>query len=202
MIEARRSYCISNKNCPALFEFLGSKGITFASVDTGNDRRVMEASFRGFTILAAKHVDLQKLFRVDNHEKTDMAKMATAIIDPTFYVNMKDNFDDARHEKWHITPLDQENTNYAAVDAYVSYELYRRIVLYRQGTCHLQVQQACPRCEARSSGAGKRGRDGGDGSGWNDDGGRQIAVPGGWNPERQSAGTGGARLQTAGWISG
>jgi hypothetical protein len=143
---------------------------------------------------------------MDDIRKTGMAKLATAIIDPEFYVNMK--ADKSLHEKWAVTPLHEMNTNYAAVDAYVSYELWRRLLLYRLGVRHLQaVRQPkyCPRCEGSSSGAGKRGRDGGDGSGWNDDGGREIAVPGGWN-RQISAGTGGARLQisagTGGWNAG
>ena len=55
-----------------------------------------------------------------------MASMAVVLIDEQ-YADMKTKFHKDQHKKWEKTPLDAINIEYAARDAYVAYELYRKI---------------------------------------------------------------------------
>uniref|UniRef100_A0A8I6YB11 3'-5' exonuclease domain-containing protein n=1 Tax=Hordeum vulgare subsp. vulgare TaxID=112509 RepID=A0A8I6YB11_HORVV len=99
----------SDKHCPELMDFLRS-GITFATVDITNDKLKM---------------------------RTSMAHMAVALIDEE-YGDIKTNFPKSQHKLWEKTPLDRINIEYAAKDAYVSYELYRKIRVVNYGQRHLE----------------------------------------------------------------
>uniref|UniRef100_A0A8I6XUJ1 3'-5' exonuclease domain-containing protein n=1 Tax=Hordeum vulgare subsp. vulgare TaxID=112509 RepID=A0A8I6XUJ1_HORVV len=99
----------SDKHCPELMDFLRS-GITFATVDITNDKLKM---------------------------RTSMAHMAVALIDEE-YSDMKTNFPKSQHKLWEKAPLDHINIEYAAKDAYVSYELYRKIRVVNYGQRHLE----------------------------------------------------------------
>ena len=120
-------------------EFLRS-GIHFVSVDITNDKIKMRRTW-GIEIPAACHIDLQGKFRLE-HDKTSMANMAAAVIDEE-YAGMKTKFPKDQHKKWEKTPLDAINIEYAARDAYVAYELYRKIRITNYGQRHL-VPQAPP----------------------------------------------------------
>uniref|UniRef100_A0A8I6X129 3'-5' exonuclease domain-containing protein n=1 Tax=Hordeum vulgare subsp. vulgare TaxID=112509 RepID=A0A8I6X129_HORVV len=124
----------SDKHCPGLMEFLRS-GVTFASVDIWNDRLKMRHNF-GIEIRAGCLVDLQTIFRL-RHERTSMAHMAVALIDDS-YGDMKTSFPKSQHRLWEKGPLDDINIQYAAKDAYVSYELYRKIRVVNYGQRHLE----------------------------------------------------------------
>uniref|UniRef100_A0A8I6WNG8 3'-5' exonuclease domain-containing protein n=1 Tax=Hordeum vulgare subsp. vulgare TaxID=112509 RepID=A0A8I6WNG8_HORVV len=124
----------SDKHCPELMEFLRS-GITFASVDIRNDKLKMRHSF-GIEIPAGCLVDLQTIFRL-RHDRTSMAHMAVALIDES-YGDMKTSFPKCQHKLWEKGPLDDINIEYAAKDAYVSYELYRKIRVVNYGQRHLE----------------------------------------------------------------
>uniref|UniRef100_A0A8I6YMJ2 3'-5' exonuclease domain-containing protein n=1 Tax=Hordeum vulgare subsp. vulgare TaxID=112509 RepID=A0A8I6YMJ2_HORVV len=124
----------SDKHCPGLMEFLRS-GVTFASVDIRNDRLKMRHSF-GIEIPAGCLVDLQTIFRL-RHDRTSMAHMAVALIDES-YGDMKTSFPKYQHKLWEKDPLDDINIQYAAKDAYVSYELYRKIRVVNFGQRHLE----------------------------------------------------------------
>jgi DNA polymerase elongation subunit (family B) len=90
-------------------------------------------------IPAAYHIDLQDLFRLE-HNQTSMASMAVALIDEE-YADMKSKFrNDDLHKKWEKTPLDRINIEYAARDAYVSYEAYHKIRIINYGQRHLVPQ--------------------------------------------------------------
>uniref|UniRef100_A0A8I7BG68 3'-5' exonuclease domain-containing protein n=1 Tax=Hordeum vulgare subsp. vulgare TaxID=112509 RepID=A0A8I7BG68_HORVV len=117
----------SDKHCPGLMEFLHS-GVTFASVD-------IRHSF-SIEIPAVCHVDLQTIFRL-RHDRTSMAHMAVALIDES-YGDMKTSFPKYQHKLWEKVPLDDINIQYAAKDAYVSYELYRKIRVVNYGQRHLE----------------------------------------------------------------
>ena len=114
-------------------EFLRS-GIHFISVDITNDKIKMRRTW-GIEIPAACHIDLQGKFRLE-HDKTSMANMAAAVIDEE-YAGMKTKFPKDQHKKWEKTPLDAINIEYAAIDPYVAYELYRRIGIVNYGQRHL-----------------------------------------------------------------
>uniref|UniRef100_A0A8I6XKD4 3'-5' exonuclease domain-containing protein n=1 Tax=Hordeum vulgare subsp. vulgare TaxID=112509 RepID=A0A8I6XKD4_HORVV len=124
----------SDKHCPGLMGFLRS-GVTFASVDIRNDRLKMRHNF-GIEIPAGCLVDLQTIFRL-RHDRTSMAHMAVALIDES-YGDMKTSFPKYQHKHWEKGPLDDINIEYAAKDAYVSYELYRKIRVVNYGQCHLE----------------------------------------------------------------
>ena len=114
-------------------EFLRS-GIYFASVDITNDKIKMRCTW-GIEIPAECHIDLQGRFRLE-HDKTSMADMAAALIDE-HYTDMKTKFPKSGHKHWENTPLDPINIEYAAIDGYVAYELYRRIGICNYGQRHL-----------------------------------------------------------------
>jgi hypothetical protein len=114
-------------------EFLRS-GIYFASVDITNDKIKMRRTW-GIEIPAECHIDLQGRFRLE-HDKTSMADMAAALIDE-HYAHMKTKFPKSGHKHWEKTPLDPINIEYAAIDGYVAYELYRKIRIFNYGQRHL-----------------------------------------------------------------
>jgi hypothetical protein len=73
--------------------------------------------------------------------------LAKAIIDKS-YGDTK-NVPNDRQNYWEWKPLAKINLDYAAIDAYVSYELYRRIKTINYGQRHIQaipVQVVCPSC--------------------------------------------------------
>ena len=136
-----------------LFEFLCSSGIKFASVDRRGDRRAMERSW-SIEIPFQFDVELQDLFRHKNRCRTGMSTMATILIDDS-YSDMKTKFDEKQHKLWEKQPLDDVNIHYAAVDGFVSYELYRKINDVMNAQVHLKpkepkppkpVPHYCPRC--------------------------------------------------------
>ncbi|KAM0850176.1 hypothetical protein ACQ4PT_053252 [Festuca glaucescens] len=131
-------YCRSSEIIPALKEFLTKKGITFASVDTSGDKRVL--GLAGIKILDEYHVDIQDVFKIDSgYDIRDaMGKLVEVIINES-YMTMKDKFPKDRHNYWEWKPLEKINLHYAAIDGYVSYELYRRIKDLKHGQRHIQA---------------------------------------------------------------
>ena len=118
-------------------DFLRS-GIRFASVDIRNDKIKMKKTW-DIEIPAACHIDLQDIFKLE-HDRTSMASMAVALIDEE-YADMKSKFrKNDLHKTWEKTPLDRINIEYAARDAYVSYESYRKIRIINYGQRHLVPQ--------------------------------------------------------------
>ena len=116
-------------------DFLRS-GIHFASVDITNDKIKMKRTWPGLEIPSACHIDLQAIFRLE-HSKTGMAAVASAVIDEDAYKNMKKRFNSAQHDLWEKYPVDGCNIEYAAIDAYVAYEVYRKIRIINYGQRHL-----------------------------------------------------------------
>ena len=53
--------------------------------------------------------------------------MAVDLIDP-WYSNMKEKFPYKAHDNWRCQPLDKINKEYAAIDGFVAFELYRVIL--------------------------------------------------------------------------
>ena len=111
-------------------DFLCS-GIHFASVDITNDKIKMKCTW-GFEISSVCHIDLQAIFRLE-HLKTGMAATASAVLDEDAYKDMKKIFKSGQHYLWEKYPLDGCNIEYAAIDAYVAYEVYRKIRIVNYG---------------------------------------------------------------------
>ena len=129
-----------------------------------------------------------------------MDKLAAIIIGES-YRKMKTNFPSTQHHCWEKQPLDPINLEYAAVDGFVAYDLYRRIKLMMKGLRHLQPKlqmkaEYCPSCVSKIQEA-KRSRnkplvwddpdeawkagganDGGANDGWKKEG--------GWNVDESS----------------
>ena len=84
----------------------------------GDTRALVES---GFTP-PMQHIDIQSLFG----SKIGMATLAGEMIHPSYH-EMKNDFPSWLHHCWDQVPLYKKSLDYAAVDRYVSYELYSRI---------------------------------------------------------------------------
>ena len=73
-------------------------------------------------------------------EKDSLADYAVELIDG-YYVSMKAKLGDKGHEKWEMVPLPWQNLEYAVKDAYVTNEVYKRIVRFEMGQENLLVFQ-------------------------------------------------------------
>jgi hypothetical protein len=79
--------------------------------------------------------DIQAIWRdPDNRKRTQGLKdVAGAIIDP-IYFEMKDGFGRAEHRMWaDPPPLPPKHLEYAARDAYATYEVFRRLDVFERG---------------------------------------------------------------------
>ena len=132
----------------ALREFLQHKGICFTTVDNRGDS--IRLAKDGITIPEHKWIDIQDMINYNGPGKrTGMGDLAAAIIDPS-YKNMKNEFPTKSHNHWEWQPLPEVNLRYAAIDGYVSFELYRRLNKINEG--QRQAQQiprevVCPDCK-------------------------------------------------------
>ena len=71
-----------------------------------------------------------------------MGDLGAVVIDPSFLeVKGTKASRNKLHTKWGIFPLDGEHVAYAVKDAYVVYEVYRRIIQMRE--CLLEAQELC-----------------------------------------------------------
>jgi ribonuclease D len=89
-----------------------------------------------------------------------MAILAATLIDHS-YARMKDGFKGAEsrdrrigHDYWEYKPLSEMNLRYAAIDGWVSYELYHKLMVMQDLTKHLQPPPLMI-SENRNSGAGE-----------------------------------------------
>ena len=78
----------------------------------------------GFS-LPQNHLDIQLEFR-GHGDRIGMATLAGELIDISYH-DMKENFPTSLHKCWDRKPLCQTSIDYAAVDGYLSYELYSRV---------------------------------------------------------------------------
>ncbi|KAM0851342.1 hypothetical protein ACQ4PT_052476 [Festuca glaucescens] len=80
--------------------------------------------------------DIQQIWRdpEKSWKRTQGLKdVAAAIIDP-YYEQMKDGFGNTEHNMWaNAPPLPEKHLEYAARDAYATYEVYRRLDVYERG---------------------------------------------------------------------
>jgi len=129
----------TDKSCPALRSFLQDKGIVFCTVDKTQD--FYKLDYEGIKIPAENWIDLQSLVKIKGGRNKDgMADLASRIIDKS-YGEMKKEFPSERHDYWEEEPLSDLNLEYAAKDAYVSYQLYVQIWFF------LRYLVFCPGCK-------------------------------------------------------
>ena len=70
------------------------------------------------------HVDIQDYFRVDGKPRTSMATLAKVLLSK-FYEGMKGVLGPFGHHHWEDMPLGETHMKYAAIDDFVSFQLYR-----------------------------------------------------------------------------
>ncbi|KAM0822199.1 hypothetical protein ACQ4PT_071650 [Festuca glaucescens] len=115
----------ADEKCPKLRDFLWGWRYIFAGFCIAEDKNVL-----GRADLSVHNLkDIQQIWR--DHEKSwkrtqGLKDVAAAIIDP-YYEEMKDGFGNTEHSMWANTPpLPDKHLEYAARDAYATYEVYRR----------------------------------------------------------------------------
>jgi hypothetical protein len=122
-------YCRGLKFFPHLREFLQKKQITFVSVDKRRDNDMFRIV--AIYITPEYHVDIQDLFKIkEKGDRAGMGALEVAIIDDS-YKNMK-KFTDLMHQQLHL-PLSPEHLRYVAIDGYVCYDMYKRILDMKEG---------------------------------------------------------------------
>ena len=89
-------------------------------------------------------MDLQPLYQLG--EKVGMSVMAADMIDP-WYADMKTKFPQEAHHRWDNRPLPKINMEYAAIDAFVAFELYRLMLERIHAGLPVRVQR--PRLPVR-----------------------------------------------------
>ncbi|XP_071683710.1 3'-5' exonuclease-like [Lolium perenne] len=134
----------TNGECPALRSFLQDQGIVFCSVDKTAD--FIKLYYEKIIIPRENWIDIQEIVNVKGLNergklmRDGMASLATSIIDES-YSQMKSKFPPERHNYWEEQPLSNLNLEYAAKDAYVSYQLYVKIWFF------LRYLVFCPGCK-------------------------------------------------------
>lgn len=110
--------------------FINNDAYEFATVDTNNDRRVLEDT----GLSCQKLVDIQEQYKIKNNNKSkdSLGDLGAAIINPSFLKVKGDAKKNKLYKKRANFPLDDEHVSYAVKDAYVGYEVYRRIALMRE----------------------------------------------------------------------
>ena len=124
----------------------------FCTVDKRQD--FVKLYFENIIIPSKNWIDIQELVHVKGRNdrgylmRDGMASLATSIIDES-YSEMKNKFPTERHNYWEERPLSDLNLEYAAKDAYVSYQLYVKIWFF------LRYLVFCPGCKKEDTLRGK-----------------------------------------------
>ncbi|XBJ07280.1 hypothetical protein VPH35_012833 [Triticum aestivum] len=106
---------------------------TFVGFCIGGDKEKLKLS--GLEINPDKFVDMQRQWRVPNNGKRwqSLAEFAASLIHPS-YKKMKQKINNEQdHKLWGISPLAKHLIEYAAKDAYVTYEAWKKIETTREG---------------------------------------------------------------------
>ncbi|XP_073362254.1 uncharacterized protein [Aegilops tauschii subsp. strangulata] len=107
---------------------------TFAGFSIEGDKEMLRRS--GLEINPDKYIDIQRKWRVPYKGRKrfhSLADVAGSVIHP-FYKQMKNKIDMVEdHKLWGISPLPNYLIEYAAIDAYATYESWKRIENIREG---------------------------------------------------------------------
>ncbi|XP_051221177.2 uncharacterized protein [Lolium perenne] len=123
--------CHADERSEKLYDFFHGYRYTFAGFCVAEDRTILSRS--KYYVHNVK--DIQAIWRdPDNKKRTQGLKdVAGAIIDP-IYFEMKDGFGRAEHRMWaNPPPLPPKHLEYAARDAYATYEVFRRLDVFERG---------------------------------------------------------------------
>ncbi|KAE8778561.1 hypothetical protein D1007_48515 [Hordeum vulgare] len=107
---------------------LKEKLYTFVGFSIEGDKRMLKES--GLEINPNKYIDMQCKWRVTfmgGKRFHSLADVAGSVIHP-FYKHMKYKIDrEEDHKLWGINPVSDYRIEYAALDAYATYESWKRI---------------------------------------------------------------------------
>ncbi|KAF6991929.1 hypothetical protein CFC21_008977 [Triticum aestivum] len=107
---------------------------TFVGFSIEGDKEMLRSS--GLEINPDKYIDIQRKWRVPFKGRKryhSLADVSGSVIHP-FYKQMKDKIDRVEdHKLWGISPLLNYLIEYAAIDAYATYESWKRIENIREG---------------------------------------------------------------------
>jgi len=120
----------AEKRCFKFDNFLKNSRYTFAGFSIGRDIEMLEKS----GLFVHNFVDIQGKWRVPEawKELDSLADVAELIIDED-YGTMKDGFSFDDHCQWAFYPLSLKHINYAAIDAFASYDIWRRMTVFKSG---------------------------------------------------------------------
>jgi hypothetical protein len=123
-------HCHADEQCPKFLDFLGDHDITFAGCDITNDVEMLRRSM----VAVGNLVDIQQRWKPagSKNQKDSLADYAKAIID-SWYETMKQKLSYAEHKWWGDLTLTDMQIRYASLDAYMTYEVYRRLVIFEEG---------------------------------------------------------------------
>ena len=129
-------FYLATRLCECFSRFINISDYNFATVDTTNDLKALKVSDLKCPNLVNIHHHYE-VWGSDKNKLNSLIDLASAIIDP-FYAKMKNESNkdkNAWHSVWHKR-LDEQHVKYVAMDAYTSYEMYRRIVDMRKCLVH------------------------------------------------------------------
>ncbi|XBI76826.1 hypothetical protein VPH35_070019 [Triticum aestivum] len=116
--------------CPLLQE---KKMYTFVGFSIGGDKEKLKLS--GLEINPDKYVDMQCKWRVPKNGKKwqALAEFAASLIHPSYKEMKKKINQELDHKLWGDSPLPNNLIDYAAKDAYVTYEAWKKIEIVKEG---------------------------------------------------------------------
>ncbi|XP_020147584.1 uncharacterized protein [Aegilops tauschii subsp. strangulata] len=122
---------VADEHCGLLAAFLLDEEYTFVGVDINND----EQKLKRVGLVVQNYVDIQNMWRVSDpvtiKPKYVLADYAGSIIHHS-YNKMKDAITEDDHHIWAEAPLPLKNIYYACMDAYATYDVYRRLVNFQK----------------------------------------------------------------------
>ncbi|XP_073353748.1 uncharacterized protein [Aegilops tauschii subsp. strangulata] len=112
--------------CTVFDNFVADPRYTFAGFSINGDQTRLER----INLEVANFVDIQKEWRVPEAtmELDSLGDVSDMLIDD-YYNNMKKKITDDEHRRWATLPLSMRHIEYAAKDAYATYEIWNRITL-------------------------------------------------------------------------
>ena len=142
---------VADEHCGLLADFLLDEEYTFVGVDINNDEKKLEC----VGLVVRNFVDIQSMWRVPDpmtiKAKSALADYAGSIIHHS-YNKMKDAITKDDHHIWAEAPLPLKNIYYASMDAYATYDVYRRLVNFQKGFESQRQHLAKPSRRSKKSG--------------------------------------------------
>ena len=143
---------VADEHCGLLATFLLDEEYTFVGVDINND----EYKLKRVGLVVRNFVDIQNWWRVPDlvtiKPKYGLADYAGSIIHHS-YNKMKDVLTEDDHHIWAEAPLPLKNIYYASMDAYATYDVYRRLVNFQKGFESQRQHLAKPSRRSKKSGS-------------------------------------------------